>query len=228
MQVNRRFIAKANGRFKPSCHTCEQPPVITPPCPEQCVICPPNSPGERGEIGPVGPSGSSGPRGFVGPASTVPGPVGPRGEIGPPSVIQSAQFAQIGGQPNALGAGQAFTFTTTGLNSPSITPSAANGGTVFQLANAGRYEVTYQTSYPSDGGIVLYQGPTQATMQPIAYSMVGKTVGGSITGSVIIQAAAGSYLSMNAAPGNTAGIQPGANSSTNNTSSTTISIKQFA
>ena len=117
------------------------------------------------------------------------------------------------------------------LTDPGITPSIGNSGagngTVFQFATTGRYEVNYQTSYPSDGGVVLYQGPTVLGMGPIGYSMVGKLVSGSVTGTVIVQVTAGDFLSMNAAPGNTILLQPGTNSSTTNQGATTISFKKL-
>lgn len=113
----------------------------------------------------------------------------------------------------------------TGLFTPPFTLS----GTVFQLAKVGRYEISYQTSFPSNGAIVLYQGQTIATLSPVTYTQTGKATDGNLSNTVIIETfTANSFLSLNAAPGNTIGIVVPALSSTNNTTSTTISIHYLA
>jgi hypothetical protein len=108
-------------------------------------------------------------------------------------------------------------------------PPFTTSGTVFQLTNIGTYEINFQMTFPTDGGITLYLGGTIPTMLPIPYTMVGKTPDGQIAGSVIIQTvSSGSFLSLNAAAGNSAAIGIPPNSSTTNQSSTTLSIKQIA
>lgn len=222
MKTIRPYVSSRQKRKVATCGSCEPPP---PPPVDPCC-CPPGPQGPPGADGAVGPAG---PQGFVGPKGNtgIQGPPGPAGPQGPQGIVTSAQYAQIGGQPAPLAAAQAFTFTTPALTTPSIIPSAANGGTVFQFGIGGRYEVNYQTNYFADGGVVLYQGPTPGSMLPTAYSMVGKHSPGAVTGSVIILVAPNSYVSMNAAPGNALAINPTATSSNNNTSSTTISFKQL-
>ncbi len=149
----------------------------------------------------------------------------------------TAQYVQLGAQPGSVAAGQPFTYTTAVLTTPGITASTGTfpafpaSGTVFQLANIGRYEVNYQATYPTDGGIVLYTGPdlSAGDMNPLAYTMIGKTPNGQVNGSVIIQTTTvNSFLAVVAAPGNTAAIQPGPNSSTTNQNATSVSITQIS
>lgn len=148
----------------------------------------------------------------------------------PAGTIPSAQYAQLGSQPGSIAAGQAFTYSTTVLSTPGVTATTTTppGGTIFTLANAGRYEINYQMTYPTDGGVVLYLGATIPTMLPLLYTMIGKTPDGAVHGSVIIETtSANSFLSVNAAAGNAAAIVVPPNSSTTNQSATTISIKRI-
>lgn len=148
----------------------------------------------------------------------------------PAGTIPSAQYAQLGSQPGTIAPGQAFTYSTTILSTTGITPvtTAPPGGTVFTLANAGRYEVNYQMTYPTDGGVVLYLGATIPTMSPLPYTMIGKTPDGAVNGSVIIETtSSNSFLSVNAAAGNAVAIAIPPNSSSSNQSATTVSIKQI-
>ncbi len=83
-------------------------------------------------------------------------------------------------------------------------------------------------TYPTDGGVVLYFGSIIPTMLPLAYTMVGKSTNGAVSGSVIVETTAdNSFLSVNAAPGNIVAIGIPPNSSTTNQSATTISIKKI-
>ncbi len=150
----------------------------------------------------------------------------------------SAQYVQLGAQPTTVAAGQPFTYTTAVLTTPGIIASTgtfaafpAGSGTVFQLTNIGRYEVNFQSTYTTDGGIVLYTGPTlgAGAMLPLPYTMVGKTPNGQASNSVIIQTTtANSFLAVVSAPGNATPIIVPANSSTTNQNATTVSIKQIA
>lgn len=150
-------------------------------------------------------------------------------------VIASAMFVQLGAQPSTVSPGQPLTFSTTVLSSPVITsltgifsPPFSASGTLFQLANIGRYEVNYQIVFPTDGGIVLELGTTIPTMAPLPYTMIGKNLGGAVSGSVIVETTTtNTFLSVNAAPGNSVAIAPPPDSSTTNQNATTVSIKQI-
>ena len=168
-------------------------------------------------------------------ATGATGTIGATGATG--GIISSAQYAQIGAQPGSIAANQPFTYTTAVLTSPSIIASTGTfaafpaSGTVFQLANIGRYEINYQVTYPTDGGVVLAVGPNllAGSMTQLSYSMIGKTPDGQVAGSVIIQTTTvNSFVAVVAGAGNVAPIQPGPNSSTTNANSTTVSIKQIA
>jgi hypothetical protein len=146
----------------------------------------------------------------------------------------SAQYVQLGPQPSTVAAGQPFTYTSAVLTSPGIIsatgffPPFFSSGTVFTLANAGRYEVNYQMIYPEDGGVVLYSGPTIPSMLPLAYTMIGKSSNSAVSGSVIIETNTNnSFLSVNAAPGNSSAIGIPPNSSNTNQNATTVSIKKI-
>jgi len=147
----------------------------------------------------------------------------------------TAQYVQMGSQPTTIAAGQPFTYTSTVLSSPGITsatgffsPPFFASGTVFTLVNAGRYEVNYQMIYPEDGGVVLYMGSTIPTMLPMAYTTIGKSSNGAVSGSVIIETVTNnSFLSVNAAPGNVVAIGIPPNSSSVNQNATTVSIKKI-
>ena len=135
----------------------------------------------------------------------------------------------MGSQPGTIAPAQAFTYDTTVLSSPEILPAAGLGGTVFQLTDVGRYEVNYQMTYPTDGGVILYMGPTIDTMVPLPYTTIGKVPDGQVKGSVIVETTApGSFVSVNAAPGNDIAIAIPPNSSTTNTSATTVSFKHIS
>lgn len=152
--------------------------------------------------------------------------------------ILSAQYVQSGSQPASVAAAQPFTYTTAVFTTPGITASTAifnppftASGTVFTLVNIGIYEVNFQLTFPTDGGVVLYTGATIAGLLPQAYTMVGKASATSqqVSGSVIIHTTTtSSFLAVVAAAGNGAAIQPGPNSSTTNAGATTVSFKQIA
>jgi hypothetical protein len=58
--------------------------------------------------------------------------------------------------------------------------------------------------------------------------MIGKNLGGAVSGSVIVETTTtNTFLSVNAAPGNSVAIAPPPNSSTTNQNATTVSIKQI-
>lgn len=201
--------------------------------------------GDTGLTGDIGVTGATGTQGAIGitgltgetGATGTPGAIGPIGPEGPAGVatLASAQYAQLGAQPATIGASQPFTYTTTVLSTPSITSNTAvfnppftTSGTIFTLANIGRYELNYQMVYPSDGGVVLYLGSTIPAMLPLPYTMIGKAPNGAVIGNVIIETTtANSFLSVNAAAGNATAIDIPPNSSTTNQSATTISIKQI-
>jgi hypothetical protein len=116
-----------------------------------------------------------------------------------------------------------FVITSTGINLPFVA-----SGTFFELVNVGTYEINYQLTYPTDGGIVLYLGASITTMVPLYYTMIGKSPNGQVFGSsTIVTTSPNSFLSVNAAAGNSAAIDIPPNSSTTNQSSTTVSIKQL-
>ena len=187
--------------------------------------------GATGNTGGTGVAGPAGPAGETGPAG-APGTAGAAGAAG---TIASAQYVQLGAQPATVGAGQPFTYSTTVLSSPGIisgtavfNPPFTTSGTIFTLADVGRYEVTYQMTYPSDGGVVLYFGPTIATMAPLPYSMIGKSPDGAVRGNVIVETTVpNSVISVNAAAGNADAIDIPPNSSTTNQSATTVSFMEL-
>ena len=192
------------------------------------------SPGITGPTGPTGNTGNTGPTGPTGlQGATGPTGIGITGNAG---IVTSGLFTQLGSQPETVAPGQPFTYTTTILASPDVLVSTAvfnppftASGTVFTLVNVGRYEVNYQMVYPTDGGVVLYLGATIPTMLPLAYTMIGKTPDGAVSGSVIIETTTpNSFLSVNAAAGNAAAIGIPPNSSTSNASSTTVTIKRIS
>lgn len=200
--------------------------------------------GAAGAAGTIGATGTTGTAGITG-ATGLTGVAGPTGATGTPGLtgatgaagmVLSAQYVQLGSQPATVGAGQPFTYTTTVLGTPGITsatgvfnPPFTTSGTIFTLANIGRYEVQYQMSYPTDGGVILYLGTTIAGMVPLSYTMTGKTPDGMVSGSVIVETtSANSFLSVNAAAGNAIAIAIPPNSSGINQSATTISFKQIA
>ena len=188
--------------------------------------------GTIGLTGITGDIGITGATGLTGATGTI-GLTGPAGAAG---LVLSAQYVQIGSQPATVGAGQPFTYTTTILSTPGITaetavfnPPFTTSGTVFTLANIGKYEVNYTMSYPTDGGVVLYVGSTIPTMVPLPYTIIGKTPAGAVSGSVIVETTStNSFLSVNAAAGNALPIAVPPNSSTSNESATTVSFKQVA
>lgn len=185
--------------------------------------------GTTGTTGGIGPTGATGLTGATG----TPGLAGAAGAAG---MVLLAQYVQLGSQPATVGAGQPFTYTTAVLSTPGITAATAvfnppftTSGTIFTLANIGKYEVNYTMLYPTDGGVVLYLGATIPGMVPLPYTMIGKTPDGAVSGSVIIQTTnANSFLSVNAAMGNAAAIAIPPNFSTSNQSATTVSFKQIA
>ncbi len=146
-------------------------------------------------------------------------------------IAQSAQFVQYGAQPSPVNAGQPLTYSVTILSSSGITAATGifglytQSGTVFTLADTGRYEVNYQVNNTGTGGIILYMGATTTTMAPLMYTMIGA---GTVTASIIVEIdTPNSVLSVNAAAGNTGAFNVPANSSSNNQSATTVSIKQI-
>ena len=203
--------------------------------------------GEKGEKGDIGATGATGEKGEKGECckgekgepgtSGEPGIDGLPGPDGATGVVSSAQYVQLGSQPATVAIGQPFTYTTAVLTTPSTSISASTAvfnppfsasGTVFTLTNIGRYEVNYQMTIVEDGGVVLYLGSTIPTMLPLPYTMIGKTPNGQMSGSVIIQTTTSpSFVSVNAAAGNSAAITVPPNSSTTNMSATTVSFKQI-
>ncbi|MFA5870842.1 MAG: peptidoglycan-binding protein [Candidatus Paceibacterota bacterium] len=185
--------------------------------------------GSIGNTGATGSVGSTGASGNIGPTGPT-GLTGSTGPTGPAGMTFSAQYVQLGSQPGSIAASQPFTYTTAILTTPGITSvtTAPPGGTVFTLANIGRYEINYQMTYPTDGGIVVYFGQTVPSMLPLSYTMIGKSPDGAVSGSVIIETTTtNSFVSINAAAGNSAAIVIPPNSSTTNQSATTISFKQL-
>lgn len=194
-------------------------------------------PGIQGIIGLQGIPGIAGIQGIPG-LLGLQGIQGPQGTNGLNGVISSAQYVQLGSQPATVAAGQPFTFTTAVLTTPGITsstglfsPPFAASGTIFTLTNIGRYEINFQTNYPTPSGVVLYLGSTIPTMSPLPYTMIGKNVtdtGGQVSGSVIVETTTtNSFLAVCAAAGNSSAIGVPPNSSTTNQSATTVSFKQI-
>ena len=202
---------------------------VTGPCGPQGPPGPPSVAGLPGATGPQGPPGVDGVTGATGPE----GPQGPSGATG---VVLSAQYVHLGSQPAPVAISQPFTFATAVLTTSGVaatsgifSPPFAASGTIFTLSFVGRYEVNWQTTYAEDGGIVLYAGSTIPTMLPLDYTGVGKTPNGQVAGSVIVETTTpNSFLSLNAAPGNSAALTVPPNSSTTNQSATTISFKQIS
>lgn len=208
-----------------------------------CNIVVPTVAGVAGGIGPNGIEGLVGPNGLsiIGPAGPI-GAIGPQGIEGPVGpdglggIIAAGMFAQLGAQPAPLAASVAVTYTTTVISSPVITLVPAGGlggGSAFELATIGDYEINFQLEYTTDGGFQVFASPTLAGLQiagsaALPYSMVGQTAtgGGGVMGSIILTTTtANSFVSINAAPGNAAAVAIPASSSTGNQNSSTLSIK---
>jgi hypothetical protein len=184
--------------------------------------------GAQGDTGFTGAQGDTGPTGAPGDT----GFTGAQGDTGP-GISNMVQYAQLGSQPATVGAGQPLTFTSAIIISPTILAitgiisSFTASGTVFLLANPGRYEVNYQAFSTPDAGIVIYTGDT-VSMLPLPYTMIG-TPSGPMCGSVIIDIPGpATYLAVCAAAGNSSALSIPPNSSTTNQSSTTVSIKQLS
>lgn len=186
--------------------------------------------GLAGAIGPAGAMGAVGPAGAAG----VPGIPGLGGILG------WAQYVQLGSQPATVAAGQPFTYTTAVVTTGGIIqqPAAIYGsyaasGTVFQLVSPGVYEVNYQTNFPTPSGVVLYTSPSlNGTYSPLPYTMIGKAstdAGDQVSGSVIVvTTTANTFISVNAAAGNSSAIGVPPDSSTTNQSATTVSFKRLS
>ena len=116
------------------------------------------------------------------------------------SLIAFAQFSQIGTQPLAILAGNAFAFSTTIFSVGSIIASTSSypGGTIFTLPNIGYYEISYQMSYPVIGGVVIYVGVTSTSLSALAYTTNNAIVNGQLSASVLIKTTTiNSFLSIN-------------------------------
>lgn len=189
--------------------------------------------------GPTGPTGATGATGATGTAGAT-GATGATGTSGVGGILGWAQYVQLGSQPATVAAGQPFTYTTAVVTTPGIIQQVAGiygsytaSGTVFQLVSAGVYEVNYQTNFPTPSGVVLYTSPSlNGTYSPLPYTMIGKDTtdtGGQVGGSVIVvTTTANTFISVNAAAGNSSAIGVPPNSSTTNQSATTVSFKQLS
>lgn len=182
-----------------------------PPKPCDCLLCPPGEAGPRGYVGERGPpglTGLQGPKGDKGdkgdPGATgspgAQGPPGATGAAGPQGlVLGSAQYVNDGAQ-FTLQATSILSFNTTVLSDPGIVKVAAPtpGGfsDAFQLINAGRYEVNYQTYINTDMSIYLAVGPSANSMTgAITGSGIGSAgSGGYLSGSIIISVAANTFI----------------------------------
>jgi hypothetical protein len=197
--------------------------------------------GAASATGATGPPGTQGATGSQGPAGSqgASGSQGATGAAGGSSSLGSAMFATLGSQPAPVAAAEPFTYSAVGsISSSNITastdifnPPFSASGTVFTLVNIGRYQITWQMSYPTDDGVCLYFGSSIAAMAPLPYTMVGKTAAteDQVSGNVIIvTTTTSSFLAVVAAAGNGSAIDIPPDSSTTNASSTTVSIVQIA
>lgn len=184
------------------------------------VAGPMGSAGAQGPAGPIGPIGPTGSQGAV-------GPQGPQGNAGIGGIISFAQYVQYGAQPGTIAPAQPFTYTNAIITSLNINTVTAGGGTIFILSNIGIYEVNYQMTIPAAGSVVIYLGASSPPTSPVPYAMIGKNPDGQMSGSVLIQTTTSpSYLSINAAAGNTAALQ--VETVFTNQTATTVSFKQIA
>lgn len=147
-----------------------------------------------------------------------------------------AQFHNNGvPEPAPITPGQPFTFSINDIPSSGVVfttgvfnPPFSSSGTVFRLVNKGIYQVSFQTSYTEDAGVLLYLGNTIQALAPLSYTSTGKLVGTQVVGSFLVNVPNNnSYLALVASPNNVNNIFILQNSSSNNLSSTSISIVQL-
>lgn len=176
-----------------------------------------------------GPTGATGATGIIGPTGQT-GVIGPTGSAG--AVLSSQFYEATVGLPT-LAAGQPMTYASTAFNSINIVPSTGTfnppftaSGTVFNLPLAGHYEINYQLTYAENGSLCVFYGATVVAMAQLAWSPVGRATGTSqAVGSIIFNAAANSYCSVNAEAGNSVALTISGNASTTNANIASVSFK---
>lgn len=149
--------------------------------------------------------------------------------------IPYALFYTLGAQPGSVAAGQPLTYSNTAVNNSTITSTTAiqgpfsASGTVFTLLT-GTYSISWQQTITTGAvGTVVFYGTTLGGMARIAYSAVGQGTGtAQSTGSYLQVVSGTGYLAICADSGNTAALAIGANSSTTNQASTTITFLKIA
>ncbi len=196
--------------------------AVGPPGP-QGPQGPTGAKGATGAAGAQGPQGNTGATGAQGPQGNTgnTGATGATGAQGPAGTVLSfADFYALGSQPATIPPGGGVTFTFIGHNSGGIILSNNASGSTFTLVTAGIYLFTFQATVNENAGLALAQNGVQ-----LAQSVVGRDTGTSqIVGTSLVTAAANDTFQVIAADGNVVAISIPPNSSTTNSSSTTLTI----
>lgn len=152
--------------------------------------------------------------------------------------LNSVQYAQVGTGPGTVAAGQPLTYGSTPVPGPvgnfTLTTAAGQGpftdsGSVVTITKAGTYLVSFQQNANLNASVGIYYGASLGAMAPLPYTLVGGANATAQTGGTfIVPVAAGSFLAVCAAAGNSAAISPYANPSTTNASSVSLALVQIA
>lgn len=145
-----------------------------------------------------------------------------------------AQYATVGtgGGLGTVAAGQPLTYQTAEIaNTNYIATTAVQGpfsasGTVFEIATAGTYQISFQQTAQANGSVGIYYGATLSGMLVLPYTLVGGATATSQTSGVFyVVCAAGSFVAICAAAGNSSPLNPYANASTTNAASTSVGFR---
>lgn len=147
--------------------------------------------GPTGPTGYTGPSGAAtatgatGPTGYTGPCCTgATGPTGFTGAAGA-TTVGAAEFIRTIQTPNnSIAPGTAFTIDTSVFNSGIVVAQVGNGGTVFELTDAGTYVFDYEMSLEAAGSVDLWTGTVAGGFGGMTVDL--QTVAGSSTGTTWI------------------------------------------
>lgn len=130
-----------------------------------------------------------------------------------------SQFFGLGAQ--VVLPGQPFLIPSTQISSNNIVPVPLGVGTIFNLKRAGKYQVSYNTTYPDDAAVVLYAGPNTSSLQPLTPYTLSSNMSGTFNVNV---PSANYYVGLYASGDNVNNINVPATSSSNNQSVTSLAI----
>lgn len=147
-----------------NCQNC--PPGPPGPIGPQGPQGPRGVPGETGATGPAGPQGPAGETGATGPAGAT-GPVGPQGPAG--GVLAYADFYALMPSNNASDIEPGFDVAFPQNGAIGGTGISRESDTVFNLTEAGTYQVLFQATATEAGQLVLTLNGTE-----LPYTVVGR------------------------------------------------------